>query len=98
MMVNKAKCKVLHLDCGNPKLGGEWIGSTLRKRTLWVLVDEKLNMSWQLAAHKSGQQCKGGDSAPSHCSCETPHKHSDLDYETTQERHGLVRASPKEGH
>lgn len=44
-----------------------------------MLVDEKLNMSWQLAAHKSGQQCKGGDSAPSHCSCETPHKHSDLD-------------------
>lgn len=63
MMFNKAKCNILYLDCGNPKhkykVGGEWTESSLRKRTLWLLVDEKLNMSWQLAAHKSGQQCKG---------------------------------------
>lgn len=64
MMFNTAKCNILYLDCGNPKhkhkVGGEWTESSLRKRTLWLLVDEKLNMSWQLAAHKSGQQCKGG--------------------------------------
>jgi len=55
---SKARCKILHMDWGNPKpkyrLSGEWIESSSEEKDLRVLVDKELNMTQQcmLAARR----------------------------------------------
>jgi len=68
MKFNKAKCKVLHLNQGNPKykyqLGGEWLESSLDKKDLKVSVDERHNVSQQCALAVQKTNCTEGQLYP----------------------------------
>jgi len=59
MKLDKVKFKVLHLGWGNLKhrywFGREWLKSSPKEKDLGILVDERINMSWQcvFAAQKA---------------------------------------------
>ncbi|PKU41645.1 hypothetical protein llap_8052 [Limosa lapponica baueri] len=61
MKSNKAKCKVLHLGEGNTqyqyRLGKGWIESCLAEKDLGILVNEKLDTSWQCALAAREADC-----------------------------------------
>ncbi|PKU35482.1 hypothetical protein llap_14214 [Limosa lapponica baueri] len=62
MKFNKAKCKVLtDVSQGHPKhkyrLGREWTEKSPEEKDLGVLVDEKLNVTWQRALASQKANC-----------------------------------------
>ncbi|PKU42453.1 rna-directed dna polymerase from mobile element jockey-like [Limosa lapponica baueri] len=114
MKFNQAKCKGLHLDHGNPRhkyrLGREWLESSPEEKDLGVLMDERLNMSWQCALAAQKANCilcciKRSMASRSRevilppCSGETPPGILQAALESsTQEGHGPVWTGPVEGH
>ena len=63
MMFSKAKCKVLHLDWGNPRyvyrLEEELIESSSMEKDFRVPVDDKVNVNQKCACSLKGQQYFG---------------------------------------
>jgi len=112
MRFNKAKCKVLHLDRGNPwyqhKLGDEGIESSPAEN-LGVLVDEKVDITPQcaltvqranhiLGCIKSSVACRSRDGSLSLFSGESPRGVLRPAVEPlAQERHEPVGAGTEEG-
>lgn len=108
-MFSKVKCKVLHLGQANPgyqsRLGDEQIHSSSAEKDLGVLVDARLDVSWQCAF--AGQypgllkkqhdwQVQGHDSPPLlHCGDTVGVLHS-VQESSAQESQGSLGASPEE--
>ncbi|GAB0204467.1 cAMP-dependent protein kinase inhibitor alpha [Grus japonensis] len=112
MKFNKAKCKVLDMDWGNPKHNyrpcSKWIESSPEEKDLGVEAQHEPAVCAcspesqpcpGLHQKQCDQQVEGGDPAPLLHSCETPPGvlHPALGA-PVQERHGAVGVSPEEGH
>ena len=116
MGFHEAKYKVLHLGQGNPwyqyRLGDEGIESSPSGTDLGVLVDEKLDMSWQcvLAAQKANRilgcikrivASRSREGILPLCSDRVRPQPGVLRPalgSSAQDRHGPVRAGPEQGH
>ena len=114
MTINKARCKVLYLDCSNPKhryrLGREWLESSPEEKGLVVLVDESPNVSQQcapaaqkandiMACIKRSATSRVREVMLPHCSALVrPHWSSTSSSGGSTQEHGAVGAGPEESH